>query len=284
MVNHWAPYGDTTMSASKKPRSECAKDSASGNGASKKASAGGRKDGKGKAGTFAKDSALDVRAVIQFELLADDASHEQREVYIKKHAVAVKGARRKELKHSWCIGREIPTIKAEKDLNNNEADAYFKATFGFGVRQGNNYEQLWQAFPSIEEMLKNVPESASLSVAVDKARSLIDPGPEPDSDSPTDDMDDDGKNTRTRTESGPNGGIGEKPPPVAPPPLPNSGDEFSILRDDIVRLVTQMEKEYLPVLRKIHGLVTKAVASKNGVASGMGRGASNGKSKSRKGS
>ncbi len=220
-------------------------------GASKKASAGGPKDGK--------------RHASEFRVLPESATYEERVTYIKKHAGAATRARCKELKHSWCIGREIPKIKAEKNLNNNEADACLKATFGFGVRQGNNYEQLWQAFPSIEEMLKKVPESASLSTAVDIARSLLDPRPEPDPVPPK------------RVGNG-----GGKKPPKPLNRTPRSQSKAAELLDDILRMVVELGDEDLALLSEVHSLLTTKKASDGAGANKVG-GASKHTPKSRTG-
>jgi len=241
------PLGAINMAKNKHSRSGRAKDSASNIGASKKASAGGRKDGKGKAS--------------EFRVLPKSATLDEREAYVRTHAGNAKQARRKELKHCWCIGRELPKIKAEKKLDNNASDAYFKETFGFGVRQGNNYEQLAKAFQSIEEMLKHTPEELSLSRAADVARTKCGPTPEPgarpgDSEGGNRPGHQDRSTTTGPGPSGPAKGesLESNPPPDREPP--RSPETLELVKH-ITFLVCRLGDQHASLLKKVYSLLSE---------------------------
>jgi len=116
---------DPLADANQKPRKDRAKDSAPEAGASRKASAGGRRDGKVTAGDF--------------KPLPETATLDERAAYIREHAGAAMRCRRLELGYSWCAGVEIAKVKDLTGLTGKEWDAHCDETFGFSSRHARDF-------------------------------------------------------------------------------------------------------------------------------------------------
>lgn len=262
MADQKAPWGDINMSTNRKPRSERAKDAASDDGASRKASAGGRRDGKGEAS--------------EFRLLPETATPEQHVASINEHTGAVTRCRRLERGHCYCVGCDVIALQAKLDLHGKEWDAYCARELPFSSRQARDYTVLVRAFESIEEMLKVVPEGASLANAVLIARARVNP----EEVVPTDDVPPDDE---PKTHEPGNGGDG--PPTPVPPepraPEPGPSRETAALMDGIMRIVLSLGDSDLALLKQVHALLTKR-HGKGDAAAGDGQGNSGSEAKPRK--
>ena len=100
-------------------------------GASKKASAGERKDGKGKAG--------------KFSVLPKSAGLDQSLVYMEKHTGAIVRSIGVDLCSSWCVGYELISVQAKLGLKGPKWDAYCKQVLPFSSRQVRDYMVLAKA-------------------------------------------------------------------------------------------------------------------------------------------
>jgi len=216
------------MSTNNTPRKNRAKDSAPEAGASRKASPGGRRDGKVKAGDF--------------KPLPETATLDERAAYIREHVGAAMRCRRLELGHSWCVGVEIAKVKALTGFTGKEWDAHCDETFGFSSRHARDFTALAKAFGTVDEMLNMVKE-ASFATAVVIARSLI--HPESETDGPGGDV----------TPGGTDGPGGDPPPPAAP--NPDRSREVADLVDGIMRIVAGSGDDDLPLLKQVFALLTK---------------------------
>ena len=218
------------MSSNQKPRKDRAKDSAPEAGASRKASAGGRRDGKVKAGDF--------------KPLPKTATLDERAAYIREHVGAAMRCRRLELGHSWCVGVEIAKVKDLTGLTGKEWDVHCDETFGFSSRHARDFTALAKAFSTVEKMLKVVKE-ASFATAVVIARSLTHGDG---TDGPADDV----------TPDGTDGPDGDPPPPPPPPaPTPDRSREVADLVDGILRIVAGSGDDDLPLLKRVYARLTK---------------------------
>jgi len=248
------------MSTSEKPMKD-AKNSASEAGASKKASAGGRKDG-------------------EFRVLPESAGLDQHMAYMKKHTGAIRRSMRVDLGSSWCVGYELIRIKGKLGFKGEKWDAHCNEVVGITSRQVRDYTVLAKAFASAEEMIEKVGERTSFANAVVVARALADPDPKPESKPGKKDTDTDGENEPVTIEPG-SGGVRGNGSPTGDSKLPTPGSKAARMLDDIQRIATNLADD-LALLGKVHAILVKAeVKAAREAASGNGRSKSKGKAKPR---
>ena len=226
-------------------------------GASKKASAGGRKDGKGMAS--------------EFSVLPKSAGLDQHKVYMAMLIGAITRSMRVDLGSSWCLGYELTRIKAKLGLKGKDWDDHCVKVVGKTSRQVRDYMVLAKAYGSAEEMIEKVGETVSFANAVITARALFpDPTPEPKPGT---------KDT----------GIENEPVTIEPDgdgtttvvcPTPAADSDGPGMLDDIIRIASNLAAD-LDLLGKVHAILVKAEASaKCDAATGNGHTMS--KAKSRK--
>ncbi len=246
------------MSTNKKRRSECAKDSASDVGASKKASARGRKDGNGQAS--------------EFQVLPKSVGLDQHMAYMEEHTGAIKRSMRVNLGGSWCVGYELTRIKEKLGLKGEKWDAHCKKVLPFSSRQARDYTVLAKAYGSAEEMIAKVGEETSFANAVLAARALVNPDPTPE---PTPDKTGEGtgggnagrENNPVTLKPG-DGSVGGNGSPTDDRTPPAPGSKGAGMLDDIIRIAFQFADDRAPRTRvrkrnvmKWHGRASEAPAN-----------------------
>ena len=261
MPDHKAPQRRHQMSTNNKPRKDRAKDSAPEAGASRKASAGGCKDG-------------------EFAVLPKSAGLKEHMAYVKKHTGAIRRSMRVDLGSSWCVGYELIRIKDKLGLQGEKWDAHCKKVLQFSSRQARDYTVLAKAYGSAEEMIEKVGERTSFANAVVLARALADPDPKPEPKPGK-------KGTDTECENEPvtidpsdkgDGGNGSRTDYREPPAPGSKGAEMLA---EIIRIAARLAAD-LALLGKVHAILVKAEAkAAREAASGNGRSKSKGKAKPR---
>jgi hypothetical protein len=249
------------MSSNQKPRKDRAKDSASEASVSRKASAGGRKDGK-------------------FAVLPKSAGLKEHMAYMEKHTGAIRRSMRVDLGSSWCVGYELIRIKDKLGLKGENWDAHCKKVLPFTSRQAREYTVLAKAYSSAEEMIEKVGEKTSFANAVVMARALADPDPQPEPKPGKKDTDMDGENKPVTIEPSDkgDGGNGSRTDYREPPAPGSKGAEMLA---EIMRIAARLADD-LALLGKVHAILVKAEAkAARESASGNGRSKSKGKAKPR---
>ncbi len=214
------------------------------NGVSKKASAGGRKDGKGKTG--------------EFSVLPKSAGLKQSVAYVLSHIVAITRSMRVDLGSSWCLGYELTRIKAKLGLKGKDWDDHCVKVVRKTSRQVRDYMVLAKAFGSAEEMIEKVGETVSFANAVVTARALYpDPKPEPKPGK---------KGTVTGGENKPvtikpdGGNAADDLPPVVVSTPPATDSDGAGILDDIIRIASNLADD-VELLAKVHAILVKAEAN-----------------------
>ena len=231
------------------------------NGASRKASAGGRKDGKRNAG--------------EFSVLPKSAGIKQHMAYMLLHLGAIARSMRVDLGSSWCLGYELIRIKAKLALKGKDWDDHCVEVVGKTSRQVRDYVVLAKAYGSAEEMIEQVGETVSFANAVVMARVLVSPDPKPELEPGNKNTD--GEDEPVTIKPPYCGSVGKgSPSEVFMPPAPDS--KSAAMLDDIIRIAVQFADD-LDVLGKVHAILVKAEASaKCDAATGNGHTKSNAKS------
>lgn len=235
------------------------------NGASKKASAGGRKDGNGKVG--------------EFSVLPKSAGLKQSVAYMLLHIVAITRSMRVDLGSSWCLGYELTRIKAKLALKGKDWDDHCVKVVGKTSRQVRDYMVLAKAYGSAEEMIEKVGETVSFANAVNAARSRNpDPTPEPKSGK---------KDTGTGCENEPvtikpDGGSNDEGQTTVVCPTAAPDSKGAEMLDDIIRIACNLAAD-LDLLGKVHAILVKAeTCAERDVVPDKGCDVSKAKAKSRK--
>lgn len=235
-------------------------------GVSKKASAGGRKDGKGKAG--------------EFSVLPKSAGLDKSMVYMAKHTGAIVRSIRLDLCSSWCVGYELIRIKAKLGLKGPKWDAYCKKALPFSSRQARDYKVLAKAYGSAEEMIEKLekPQEKGISFAnaVLQARAVLNPDPKPEPKPGKKDAGDENKPVTIKPSvEGPDDG-----PTTVVCPTPATDSKGAEMLDDIIRIASNLAAD-LDLLGKVHAILVKAEASAERDAA-TEKGCDEAKAKSRK--